>query len=64
MKASKTNICKYPKCSKEVRSDASLFCIEHSRNLKNNFETVSNVMNKAMLAAAVIGIKGLMKKKE
>lgn len=35
MKSSKIKTCKYPKCTKEVPSGKSLFCIEHNRNLKD-----------------------------
>ncbi|TQB08218.1 hypothetical protein FKY93_13585 [Enterococcus faecalis] len=34
MKESKIKTCKYPNCNKEVPSDKSLFCMEHSRSLK------------------------------
>lgn len=64
MKASKTKICKYPKCSKEVRSDASLFCIEHSRNIKSKSKVVTNKILPILFGAIVYGAKDFIKKKE
>ncbi|TFJ38675.1 hypothetical protein CKN73_10745 [Carnobacterium divergens] len=64
MKASKPKICKYPKCSKEVKSDTSLFCIEHSRNIKSKSKVVTNKILPIVLGAIIYGAKDFMKKKE
>lgn len=52
MKKSKVKICKYPKCKKEVHSDRALFCLEHSRDLKDK-------RNKVGAAAGGLALFGL-----
>ena len=55
MKNSKIKTCKYPKCTKEVPSEKSLFCIEHNRNLKEKgkFLGVAILMGATTLANSV-----------
>ncbi|WP_270345083.1 hypothetical protein [Enterococcus thailandicus] len=55
MKNSKIKTCKYPKYTKEVPSEKSLFCIEHNRNLKEKgkFLGVAILMGATTLANSV-----------
>lgn len=60
MKKSKIMNCKYPNCNKEVPSDKSLFCMEHSRKLK---EYRTNV-GAALVGLALLGMGRITKKKK
>ena len=52
MKESKIKTCKYPNCNKEVPSDKSLFCMEHSRSLKEK----RNLVGTALGSVAILGV--------
>ena len=55
MKESKIKTCKYPNCNKEVPSDKSLFCMEHSRSLKEK----RNLVGTALGSVAILGVTTL-----
>ncbi len=59
MKESKIKTCKYPNCNKEVPSDKSLFCMEHSRSLKEK----RNIVGTALVSLAILGVSSITKKK-
>ena len=40
----KPQICKYPKCHKETYKNHGLFCLEHSRKMKENGEKAGKVL--------------------
>ena len=54
MKESKIKTCKYPNCNKEVPSDKSLFCMEHSQ-LKGK----RNLVGTALGSVAILGVTTL-----
>lgn len=57
MSKNKINKCKYPKCNKEVYKKSSLFCMEHSRSLKEKGKKAgSTVIGLTTLAATVVGL--------
>lgn len=55
MSKNKINKCKYPKCNKEVYKKKSLFCLEHSRSLKDKSKkTINTAIGLAALAASAV----------
>ena len=54
MKESKIKTCKYPNCNKEVPSDKSLFCMEHSRSKGKR-----NLVGTALGSVAILGVTTL-----
>lgn len=57
MSKNKINKCKYPKCNKEVYKKKSLFCLEHSRSLKDKGKKTRNTaIGLTSLAATVVGL--------
>ncbi|MCO7128915.1 hypothetical protein J0J32_03105 [Lactococcus garvieae] len=55
MSENKINKCKYPKCNKEVYKKKSLFCLEHSRSLKDKGKKTRNTaIGLAILAASAV----------
>ncbi|WP_312541572.1 hypothetical protein [Enterococcus sp.] len=55
MKNLKKKTCKYPKCTKELPSEKSLFCMEHSRSLKEK----RNLVGTALGSVAILGVTTL-----
>lgn len=44
MKKTTVKKCKYPKCHKETYKNHGLFCLEHSRKMKENGEKAGKVL--------------------
>lgn len=63
MKKSKVKICKYPKCKKEVHSNKALFCMEHSRDLKDKRKAAVGAIGSVALMAGASVVKAVQKKK-
>ena len=63
MKKSKIKTCKYPKCSKEVPSDKSLFCMEHSRSLKEKRKMVEVALGSVAILGVTTLANSIIKKK-
>ena len=66
MKQAKVKKCKYLKCNKNTHSETSLFCLEHSRKLKDKVpnKDALAVAASAVLTAAPIIISLLNKNKK
>lgn len=47
--------CKYPKCNKEVYKNHALFCLQHSRELKENGKTAVEVVGSVLTLLATAG---------
>lgn len=50
--------CKYPTCNKEVYGEHSLFCLEHSRGLKDKGKKACAIIS--TLTISVTGLIGLI----
>lgn len=59
MKKIKVKKCKYPKCNKEIYKNNALFCLEHSRKLKEKGKKAGSITlaGVTMVASAVKFIK-------
>lgn len=59
MKKIKVKKCKYPKCNKEIYKNNALFCLEHSRKLKEKGTKAVSItsVGVAIIASAVKAIK-------
>lgn len=59
MKKIKVKKCKYPKCNKEIYKNNALFCLEHSRKLKEEGTKAVSITSAgvAIIASAVKAIK-------
>lgn len=63
MEQNKVKKCKYPKCVKEVYSKKSVFCLQHSRELKDKGKNSLAVVGGMVAIGVTAIINGISSKK-
>ncbi|MBZ6014879.1 hypothetical protein KIJ04_09045 [Leuconostoc gelidum subsp. gelidum] len=53
MKKTTVKKCKYPKCNKEIYKKHTLFCLEHSRKMKENGKKAGEVLAVAIVTVPI-----------